>query len=176
MFPWELFLFKPSQYPNDCFWSWTDVIEIFARPSTSGVWMLLQPRKHALKTFMHSRLLGIVELRKEKNTEEEQCQRMQMVCLKLRRVSRRQCCKVRVVSGGPFFSDREKLTFSDLSVGCENWAWNLSFQLIRLFRHCQWSHEKPYVNISDLGRLQAFFQCCSDKKNQRWDMPLLWMT
>lgn len=133
----------------------TDVIEILGRPSTSGVWMLLQPRKHALKTFMH-RLLGIVKLQNEKTSEEEQCQGRQMVCLKLRGVSRKQRCKVCVVSGGPFCSDREKLTFSDLSVGCENWAWNLSSQLIRLFRHCQWSHEKQYINISDLGRLQAF--------------------
>lgn len=82
--------------------------------------MLLQPRKHVLKTFMHSRLLGIVELQNERSAEEEQCQRRQMVCLKLRGVSRKQCCKVRGVSGGPFCSDREKLTFSDLSVGCEN--------------------------------------------------------
>lgn len=52
--------------------------------------------------FVHSRLLGIVELQNEKNTEEEQCQRRQMVCLKLRHVSKTQCCKVGVVSGGPF--------------------------------------------------------------------------
>lgn len=51
--------------------------------------MLLQPRKHVLKTFVHSRLLGIVELQKEKDTEEKQCQRRQMVCLKLRRVSKK---------------------------------------------------------------------------------------
>lgn len=75
--------------------------------------MLLQPKKHVLKAFfVHSRPLGIVELQKEKDTKEEQCQRRQMVCLKLRRVSKKQCCKVRVVSEGPFLlSQREAHIF-----------------------------------------------------------------